>query len=453
MGSPSRVGERFPRGLGYAFSFDVFNTLSFSIVQGLPIQLFCKTLDAPAVLVAFAPAILSLMMVLQLPAARHAERSGYKPFLVRGWSLRNLLVAAIAVCAFAAPWLGPGLALLACSLLLALYAALRGWFGCAWLPWFSQLVPLEMRGRYLARQMLCIQLASIVSLAASTLLLRRTEAPWAFGVLFLGSFAAGAVSILFIRRIPEVPVDASGEGSGGVPWRSLLGHRPFARLLAFSLLVNLLAAGAQAFWVPMLRDLFAAGSDLFTALLMLSTGVNACVQLGLGRVLDRAGSRPVLTVGMGILVVHYAIWTGVAIGALPPSLPVLVAAQVSAGLGWSMVFVASTRLLMLVVPGQGRSHFFALHTVTTGLALGLLPLAWGGGLDLLHGWRPTLGPWSGNGFALVTLLLCLLAASGTLVVRILPEPQAMGTAAFLHDLVLRTPARALLRLAERTGVI
>jgi MFS family permease len=95
------------------------------------------------------------------------------------------------------------------------------------------------------------------------------------------------------------------------------------------------------------------------------------------------------------------------------------------------------------VPGQGRSHFFALASMVYGLILGLGPMAWGAVVDLLGTW--TWGPL--NHHSLPYLAAAVIAALGGLLLRRIPEERHLTTTAFLAELV-RLPARAMARFRE-----
>lgn len=98
---------------------------------------------------------------------------------------------------------------------------------------------------------------------------------------------------------------------------------------------------------------------------------------------------------------------------------------------------------MAVVPGQGRSHFFALHSVAFALGQGIAPVLWGASLDLTQGWSG----FGLNAHAALYILAAALLAVGAVMAGRLHEPRALSTADFLRELLVRTPGRALARLA------
>jgi hypothetical protein len=123
--------------------------------------------------------------------------------------------------------------------------------------------------------------------------------------------------------------------------------------------------------------------------------------------------------------------------------------QSGSGLGLAALNVSNQRLAMSTVPETGRSHFFALFSVVTGLTLGLLPVAWGVALDGLTGWRRGWERFEWNHFSVLYAALVVIALAAQAWHTRLTEPRAMTTEEFFRELLVKTPARAVSRLLAR----
>ena len=88
-----------PPGIGNAYVFQVFNTISFSIVLGTPMILWFKALGASATVLGIVASLPPLLTVLQIPAAQFVEQVGYRAFVVRGWTIRSVFILGMAVVA------------------------------------------------------------------------------------------------------------------------------------------------------------------------------------------------------------------------------------------------------------------------------------------------------------------------------------------------------------------
>src|SRR5256885_16565582 len=90
-------GASFPPGLANVFVFATFNALSFQIVLGSPMVLYAKSLNASATVLGIITGMMPLLVILQIPAASHVARVGYKKFVFAGWGIRVLFIFAMAV--------------------------------------------------------------------------------------------------------------------------------------------------------------------------------------------------------------------------------------------------------------------------------------------------------------------------------------------------------------------
>ena len=431
------------------YAFAVLNTISFAIVQGVPLILFLKSQGISATLLGVATALPPLMLALQLPFAHRIFRLGYKRMAVEGWTGRTSVVIGIAIVAMASPWLGPAWTLGLILPLLALYAALRGVAVAAFLPWWRGIVQPEVRGRFLAGESMSNSVASIIALTSVTAFLSVWHGPTAYALLFLMSFLAGAGGLIFLRRIPDAPTEIEPDNPTKVPWSDISSHRPFIGLIGFFALFNIAMAGASVCWITLLRDHFAANDAQMSSMPAMGAVAMGLTLLLVARMLDKVGSRPVIAVGVALWSVHLVLWGALAGGLIPFGYPALIAIQLLSGTGAALVTTASTRLLMEVVPGQGRTHFFAVYGCTQALALGILPACWGVAIDMSHNWHSALGSIALNSWSVIYPTLAVIMAISLIPLAAVPEPKAMSTRDFLTELLVNTPSRALARLIGR----
>ena len=98
---------------------------------------------------------------------------------------------------------------------------------------------------------------------------------------------------------------------------------------------------------------------------------------------------------------------------------------------------------------MGRSHFFALFSVVTSLTAGIFPILWGLVVDSLAGWKFRTGVIEWNQFSVCYALILAIYLAAHISWARLMEPKAMPTDLFLHELLVKTPSRALSRLFTR----
>jgi hypothetical protein len=320
---------------------------------------------------------------------------------------------------------------------------------CGFLPWITQWIPEDVRGRYLSRDQMSAALATLGTMIVAMVCLLRPEAKHAYGFLFFGSFVTAIISLWFLRRIPDVPVTASPESREVAPYKEMLLHPPFFKLLVYNACFLAALAGGGVFWIPMLRDSFAATDSLILGMMVLSSAVCAASLWGLGHLVDRVGSRPLLGLATLFFAIHFCCWCSVAARVVPFNLATILLVQVTAGIGISLFNLANMRLVMATVPAMGRSHFFALYTVVTSLVSGVLPIFWGILLDALAGWGGPWSRWQWNQYSLLYSALVVIMAVALVLRNRLSEARAMTTDAFLRELLVETPSRAISRLLAR----
>ncbi|KAF0180850.1 MAG: major facilitator superfamily protein [Limisphaerales bacterium] len=439
---------RFPPGLHHAFWFATFNALSFPIVIGAPMILYAKTLGASATVLGIIAGMMPLLVIFQIPAASHVSRVGYKRFVYAGWGMRVLFIGGMAVVPLLGGVLDPTARLALLLLLLFAFNLSRGISSCAWLPWIAALVPETVRGRYLARDAACVNFASFLVIVLAALALGAQPAAWQFTALFLLSAAMGGLSLVFLKRIPdvEVPEAARRNSHEPVPWLAISQHPPFRKLLRVNVVWPLAVGGLGAFTIAWLK----AQAGLSEGQVLL---VSSAAYLGglsslwlLGPRLDRLGSRPVMMFCMAAWMVIVAGWVALAGRALQPTLPILLALQFLMGLAAALVNMSNVRLAMAIIPVMGRDHFFALYSVVGSLAMGLSPILWGVLIDSLRGLDLVWHGFAVNRYSVFFALtgLGFLVSLG-LCAR-LEEPKAASMEALLRDLLIESPQRVWVRL-------
>jgi MFS family permease len=205
-------------------------------------------------------------------------------------------------------------------------------------------------------------------------------------------------------------------------------------------------------WIPLLRDNFAATDSLLLGMTALWNFVSAASLWGFGHLVDRVGSRPLLGLATLILVVHLSLWCSVAAHVLPFNLLSIILIQSTSAIGVSAFNLANTRLVMASVPAMGRSHFFALYTVVTSLVSGIFPIVWGILLDALAGWGGSWSRWQWNQYSLLYAAMVVIMIIAVVLRNRLSEARAMTTDAFLRELLVKTPSRAISRLLPRRPI-
>jgi predicted MFS family arabinose efflux permease len=206
-------------------------------------------------------------------------------------------------------------------------------------------------------------------------------------LMYLVAALAAWLALFFFSRQWEPPVHRPAGGIPAAGWRAAWGDRAFRRLLGFCIAWAAATGVAGPFWAAhMIRHLEMSQATIAGYALCFGAA-NLVAQPLWGRLADRVGQRPILTVTMSIIAFLPLLW-------LPATRDTLgwiwLDATVS-GVLWPGFNLALFNLLLGTAPRSGRSAGFALHGIGCGLAAfgaGLL-----GGLlaERWSGWRHPVG--------------------------------------------------------------
>lgn len=461
--------ETFPHGLHHAYLFSTFNAFSYQIVLNSPMVLYAKSLGASATVLGIIAGMMPLLVIFQIPAASYIPRVGFKRFVFAGWGTRVMFIFAMALVPLTAFFLKGETRLALMLMLLFCFNLSRGISSCAWLPWITTLVPAGLRGKYLSRDQALQNLASFITfvLAGACLTVGASQNllaavgvagtpepephPWQFAVLFAWSAIMGAISLSFLKRIPDAEIPEEVRASKGpVPWMEMVRYPPFTKLLRAVVGYSMAYGGMTAFTVAFLKT----ETGMSEAKILLMTSVTFLGGLSslwfLGSRLDRLGSKPVLTFCFAAWIAVLGGWMTLSGGVIPLRIPLVLVLQFLMGLLAALVTMSNTRLAMAVIPVMGRNHFFAIYSVMSNVTLGLAPIGWGLLIDAVGHHSPV---WLGLAWTRYTVFFgaaaCMYFVTLALSRR-LEEPQAASMEELLREILIQSPQRFWLRFWPRS---
>ena len=442
----------FPPGLHNAYLFSVFNAFSFQVVLNSPMVLYAKTLGASATVLGIIAGMMPLLVIFQIPAASYIPRLGFKRFVYAGWGTRVLFIFAIALVPVTGVFLKAESRLALMLMLLFCFNLSRGISSCAWLPWITALVPASLRGKYLARDAAVQNLASFIAFLIAAGCLAGDTHPWQFAILFTFSAVMGAVSLSFLKRIPDAELPEEIHATAGpVPWFDMLRYEPFHKLLLAVVGYSIAYGGITAFTVAFLKT----EANMSEGEILL---VNSVAFLGglsslwfLGSRLDRLGSKPVLTFCFTAWVAVLAGWMALSGGLSPVKLSSVLVLQFLMGLLAALIQMANTRLAMAIIPVMGRNHFFAIYSTIGNVTLGMAPVAWGLLIDAVGSRAPMWGGLLWNRYTVFFAATALAFMATLTLARRIHEPEAASMEDLLREILIQSPQRFWIRFWPRGG--
>lgn len=413
--------------------------------------LYGKSLGASATVLGIIAGMMPLLVIFQIPAANHVGRVGYKRFVYAGWGTRVAFIFAMAAVPFTGLFLAPSSQLALMLFLLFGFNLSRGISSCAWLPWISALIPEGIRGKYLAREAVCVNGASVAALLFCGLSLGANPNAWQFTLIFAFSAIMGAASLKHLKSIPDVATPDQGVpgNPNPVPWAAIAGYPPFRKLLFFNVAWALGYGGVNTFSVAFLKSEagFAEGTILLYTALSFIGGLSG-LWLFESRT-DRYGSKPVVSAALGVWIVIALAWTLLASRVAWAGGLAVAALQGAMGMAYALVNMNNTRLAMVLAPPMGRNHFFALFSVVFNLTLGVAPILWGLLIDAVGERRGRFGEFAWNRYSLFFAMVAACFAAALWLCRRLDEPKARPLDELLREMLLPSKMRFWLRLWPR----
>jgi MFS family permease len=225
-------------------------------------------------------------------------------------------------------------------------------------------------------------------------------------------WAAGLLSVHFLGKAPEFPVQAEANPLGTNPGslktiRDLWKFKSFRAVTGFVALHGFSMAAFPGFLVVYLRDELRLSAGTILLLGSTTTLGSMAAARFLGNLTDRFGSRPMMRLaGIGqVLVISF--FAALALGHGSAHVALLAAVYLLMGVFTTANGLPQTRILLASCPRDRITHALAASQVVIAISSGASPLIWGIVLESLEGGGPdALSPFTL--FFISTLILYLV---------------------------------------------
>lgn len=405
--------------------------------------LTAQHLGAGETLIGALLALSPFLVLLQIPGSNSAKRVGPKRLVIAGWTLRSYTLLGMAGMPLLQGHVSSALLLAGLALCLFIFNFVRGYTSCGMYPLLTATIPTENRGRYLGLEQISLSLGIMTALLSSGLWLGHAPESWRFSLLFVVGWAAGQISVGFLRALPDTePEDAPQithwRGFTTVfadAWR----HLPFRRLTRLMAWLALVTFALPGFIILFLRTGLGLPENVVLYLYTATTTGSMLGGLFISRMVDRTGSRPLMRLSLGLLTCVTVTWMLLALQVVHPPVPMIGLLCLTMGIGLTSLGISQTRLFLSSGPPRETTLALAYNQVIVSICAGTAAIAWGGMLERVDAIQ--IGSRSISGFVLLfggTTLLLLLAQG--LLSRI-KEPTAYPTLRLLNSLFLDWPLR------------
>ena len=309
--------------------------------------------------------------------------------LQRRWSLHDIMFVAFLVNALpwmltlTFPWLGEEKHLIFAAIVFISNLG-NAVCGVAWSASISELVPLNIRGKYFGTRNLMFGFWSLVAvLVAGQLAEQFGNAVWIFGIVFSIAAFARLIGLFFLTRMkfPSRVMEPQPQRAPLETFTAVFRDRNFMRLLLFTGLFGFFFNIGQPFYsVFVLKELSFTLRHLVALTTLQTIGLLISLRTW-GLLVDRFGNKPVmLTTALTWLTFAGASWCF----ASPAHHGHLYATYFITGFmiaGFQNV--GQFNLMIKMVPSENRAHYLSVYFSFTNLLIALGPLTGGLVLRLL----------------------------------------------------------------------
>ncbi|RIK44988.1 MAG: hypothetical protein DCC55_00460 [Chloroflexi bacterium] len=382
MSNEPTVAEKL-RGLPWSIGLNAANTVFTQFTFfGAAFVLFLDRLGLSKSDIGFILSLIPFSGLIAPLVAPWTARFGYKRTFLLFFLIRKLMALPLLLTPWVIRQYGAVAALAFVGGVVALFALARSVEETAYYPWNQEFVPATVRGKYSAMSNIFTALVGVLSVSVAGLVIERSTGLAGFMTLIAVGVLFGLLSVWCGLFIP-----------GGAPSGAALAPRPqrdvgaalhdpnFLRYLAGLAFITLGVTPIASFLPLYLGDQVGL-SEGQVVLVQNGTLIGALASSYLwGWTTDRYGSRPVMLIGVILLMSMPLLWWGMPRHA---GLSLVIALAIAfcqglANLGWG---IGATKLLFVtVVPTDKKMDYLALWFAWAGITAGFSQLVGGWLLD------------------------------------------------------------------------
>jgi MFS family permease len=382
----SLTAEEVSQGLSVVIRDGLATQAMVTLTSGIFLVAFALQLGASNTVIGLLAAIPPLTELIQMPAISIVEKVRNRRLIcITASSLARVSWIGIAFIPF---FFGPVTGVAALVAYLVSYGCFSAISHCSWSSWIRDLVPEEILGTFFSRRMaLAMSLGIALSLASGLLIdLWQTYLPYpviyAYSLIFLGGFVAGAFDIFFMTRIPERQILPTPHISLYHHIREALADDNFSRLIAFMASWNFAVNLAAPFFTVYLLVMLDYDLVIVIILAVLSQSVSVLSYHMWGSIADRYSNKSVLRVAGPLFMICIFGWTFTTLpGKHLLTFPLLVILHILMGLSTSGVTLAAANIGLKLAPRGGATAYLASINIANSLAAGIAPIIGGAFVD------------------------------------------------------------------------
>ena len=353
------------RGLMFVILGNLSGSLFFNITQGSALVGLAAELGANDFVFGLLMAIPLFGAIIQIPAAMIVSRAGKrkKYMLTYGIVSRTMWIV-IGIVPFFAPLSEGWMKLWAVIFLVGIASVSGSFINICFTPWLADLVPLRIRGRWIASR---DRIASVLGVCVgilTALVLDHVPGFTGYAIVFIVGGTFGVLDMLAFIGVRETQMIQSAAKSISAIFKQIYRDKKFFRFMVFWTLWMFSINFGGAFTIRYaLGPMNLSFLEVTLASQMAAALTTVVVISKWGRTIDRYGSKPVLLIAC----MMHAVSPLIMLFAQPNQVITILLLHLIGAAFWSASNLACVNMQMSCSPDDGRPAYIAVFSCVTSL--------------------------------------------------------------------------------------
>ncbi len=345
--------------------------------------LFLSDLNISSAQIGFLLSLLPFMGLIALFITPQVARFGYKRTFITFFALRKAITALLLMVPWVVMQFGAEITLAFVAVIVIGFGLSKAISETGYFPWVQEFIPGSIRGKYTASAHIFASLTAIGAVSVSSYVLGLSGGLERYQFLFVAGVIFGLLSVWLYTHVPGGAPQA-GTTAPATTYRDLWRTARDNNLLFYLAGIALLTFGTGPLFsfLPLFMTEQIGLSESQVVLLATSTLIGGLVLSNLlGWSADRYGSKPVMIVGIVLLMTLPVGWLLLPRASVA-SLPLALAIAFFQGIAGTAWMVGSGRLLFVsVVPADRKGQYMAVYYAAIGIMGGVSQVVGGNLLD------------------------------------------------------------------------
>jgi len=333
----------------------VASQIMFSLLTVSIISSYLVSINAPPVLIGLVAAIPYISQLVQIPSAVFAERFSRK----RVSLLANMISRTSLLAIGFTMLINLHSEVMLFIAFFVIYNVFKEVSTVPWSSWMRDLIPIHIRGEFYSKRIAYGKLAGLFVVLLFTALF-NVIGKATFSVLFLTAFAAGMVSLYFIKGIDDVEVEHRGRRSLTEPFK----NSNFLKLTSALSLWKFASEMAIPFFSVYVITMLNYPVWVVIALASLSQLSSIYFLRISGRIMDRFGNKPVIALSFVSFSIAVLLFTFTTMPEKHPLTPLLlIMIYILDGFYSSVPPIAFMNVIAKITPRGSSASYYAVNNV------------------------------------------------------------------------------------------